>query len=315
MTRVWIMTALLGVSLAASWATWVRQGDAPTPDGEVVVLDLAPGDLASVAWTDPRFELVITPQTDKRGTWYAVDRTPLEGTDDEPAQSVRFTANESAEQLWEVLAELPALREVEPEGVTDAQLGFAPPEGELILTRAGGEQLIVAIGGHPYRNLDRYIRYGDRTFVVDKDLLKPLELHTSQLMERRLLPLEPADIETVGLQTSGGTRTLVHGNRFDPQAAFWAGKDDPDTPDPDIQGWMDTLLRIQVQDYVTELPEGSTRVLAYAARGKGQTWQVELFEGGDGQLYGRSELTRGFVRLVESMARDVVDEVETAVGG
>ena len=230
-----------------------------------------------------------------------------------------FKGSAQADEMWDDFAPLEALRELEATGEIDpATFGFDEPEATITITTQKGEQTLV-VGGQTYGSKDRYVQHGDRVYLIDDTTLRPLQFATSRLVERSLFPSSAKETSRIEVSFGDGTsESFEQKNADDPAKAFWARASDPETADETAGTWIDKLFRLRLREYVAddEVEGDLVRVFGYTAHGGDGAYEVELFrvdqEGEDKPLwYARSTFTRSLVTLTDSLARNVVDDLDS----
>ena len=103
----------------------------------------------------------------------------------------------------------------------------------------------------------------------------------------------------------------------DKTKATWVLSDDPESAPEQLATWMSMALGLQGMKYADpdDMPEDlEPRFTLQLLRAKGKSQTLEVFQVGEsGQWYGRSEHTRGLVRLVRSAAKSLSDDVESVL--
>jgi hypothetical protein len=236
----------------------------------------------------------------------------------------KFMASQAqGEKLWEAFAPLKALRELDTTGADLKTFGLGPDDKPATLTiTKGGSDLVLRVGGETYGNKDRYVEYDHKVYLVDDTSLRPLQYAASQLVERSLYPFADADVDQVDVMTPSGTSiSYVHVNKDDKTKEFWARSDSKDKEDQTASTWLDKVFKLKLKDYVDESTVTSPLepVFTYVVHGKGQEWKVEIDKaaGADGATawYARSQYNRSLVTLTDSVARNVVDDLDDLTSG
>jgi len=229
---------------------------------------------------------------------------------------VSFKGNKTAEELWEDFAPLYALRELGELASLDAGLlGLDEPTATLeVVRRSGPVELLV--GGETYGSKDRYLGYGGQVFLVDDSTLRPLQYGKTRLVERRLHPLDEPDVEQIAVTGGATSVAFVHQNADDPGQAYWAAADAPDIADEGAATWIAKLSRLRVHSYATaeeaELPLQPS--FSFVVGGGGESWSVDvLVDPADDQYYARPSWNRSMVKLTQSLASEVVADLETVL--
>jgi hypothetical protein len=235
----------------------------------------------------------------------------------EPTVTVtKFVANAQAEETWKAFAPLNALRELEVAGADPAVLGLQDSKTTLEVVRSSGPVKLV-VGGETYGNKDRYVGLDGKVFLVDDGTLRPLQFASSRLMERSLFPYQESEIDKVTVEIPGGKQlAYVQQNKDDRAKAFWAKAEAPDKTD-DVGGtWLGKIFKLKLKDYVEASAVTATLepVVTYTVSGKDGDWRIELFKVTEGETtswYAKSPYNRSLVTLTESLARNVVDDLDS----
>lgn len=235
----------------------------------------------------------------------------------EPVTTVTsFLASAQAEETWKAFAPLNAMRELDVAGADPTILGIADSKTTVEITRGSGN-LTLTIGGETYGNKDRYVGFDNKVFLVEDGTLKPLQSASSRLMEHSLFPYQETDIERVSVEIVGGKQlSYVQQNKDDRAKAFWAKAEAPDKTD-DVGGtWLGKIFKLKLKDYVDASSVTGTLepVLNYTVSGKDGDWRIELLKVSDGvttSWYARSAYNRSLVSLTESLARNVIDDLDS----
>lgn len=348
MRQVIIYATLLVVLLCGAYLKWTAE---PAPDSEdgVVLLAGEPDDITSVSWKSEDAEVLLTRKSDDHGDYLWVEHSKWEeqkiegptlpvddasaGSGEEaeelaelPTEKVErrtvFKASDKGDALLAKLAPLQAIRKLDQVDADKlAEIGLDAPTESLVLTR-GGDTVTLEIGGEAYGTKDRYVRHvgtGD-IYLVDDQLVKDLEYSRTRLPDRSLWSLETPQIASVTIQHGDASRTLEQRNPDDPKAATWvpAGQEDEDEQ---VTTWLGKALRLKGTTYVdpaaddgpTDLQERFRMTLSPAAKDAQAETLVVLQDGEDGDWYGRSEHTRGLLKLLKAPTRAVADDVEGIV--
>lgn len=350
MKQVVALSVSLVVALVAAYTTWTHHEE--EPDEEAVPLySASESDLQKLAFTSEDLSIVLEKKKDAKGDYLWVDstetkrpkkKTPLdeahhpddegEGEDDgspeiapeappadpaapEEVKTVHsaFVASSQGKDLWTSFAPLHAMRELERPA--DASVfGLDQPEATLVVTRGSGD-VTLKLGGETYGSKDRYVQVGDKVYLVDDALLKPLENAASRILERNLFPLEEKDTDTLSVTSgSGATLTWKHAKADDPKGGFWARPDSPDTDDAAGGTWIGKVMRIKVRDYVQDpaVVSAAHPVMTYTVAGKGETWSIQVLrtDAEPAEWFAVSDYNRVPVTLTESLVKDVVADLD-----
>jgi hypothetical protein len=235
----------------------------------------------------------------------------------------QFKGGDAITKLLEALAPLEAVRalgDVPQDKLADLEL--ETPESWVEITRRGKVRKL-EVGGEAYGTRDFYVRDTEtgKFYLVDADVFRPLKYARSRLPDRRLSDLEQADIARVVLQSPAGRVEMVHQNRQDEQAAYWASAADPEAPVELYANWLDKALRLKGLSYVQadEAPqdlEASFEVSFVPEDGVPHNLRVfeqEDPEGGEPTWYASSEFTRGLVELHHVLASEAAQDVPDVI--
>jgi hypothetical protein len=227
-----------------------------------------------------------------------------------------FLASVAAEDLWKAVAPLLAMRELEAPS-DPSVFGLDAPRGKLTVTRGSGP-IELELGGETYGAKDRYVRFGGKVFLVDDAKLKPLESAGSKLMERALFPSEQKEIERLEVTLpAGGGVVWTQVNKDDAAKAAWARKETPGVADDVGATWITKLLGLKLQAYVApdaaDAPTSLEPMFTYGVVEGEATWEVQVLRttSEPWSYYAKSEYNRSLVKLQESTARNVVDDLDT----
>jgi len=252
---------------------------------------------------------------------------PPEPTEPPVTKESKFMASSQGEELWKSFAPLKALRELDTAGADLKTFGLGPDDAPATLTisRSGGD-VVLKVGGETYGNKDRYVQLGDNVYLVDDATLRPLQYASTRLVERSLYPLADADVDQVDVMLPSGTSmSYVHVNKDDKTKEFWANSDSKDKEDQTGSTWLDKVFKLKLKDYVDEssLTSPLEPVVTYKVHGKGEEWKIEIDKvatgtdpkGGEtADYYARSQYNRNLVSLTDSLARNVVDDLDALAG-
>jgi len=269
---------------------------------------------------------------DEDGEVSPTEPKPADGAPAEPAEppevkNTKFMASAQGEELWKSFAPLKALRELDTNGADLKTFGFGPDDTPATLTvsRAGGD-VVMKVGGETYGNKDRYVQYDGKIYLLDDATLRPLQYASTRLVERSLYPFADPDIDQVDVMLPSGTSvSYVHVNKDDKTKEFWAKSDSKDKEDQTASTWLDKVFKLKLKDYVDESTIASPRepVVTYVVHGKNEQWKVEVDKVATGtdpkggetvSYYAQSQYNHSLVSLTDSLARNVVDDLDDLAG-
>jgi hypothetical protein len=199
----------------------------------------------------------------------------------------------------------------------------APERATVEVVRSSGP-LTLTVGGETYGAKHRYVQHGDAVFLIEQELLKPLSTPRG-LIEQSLFPFEEADIAQVDValrgEGEGTSYVFVQQNRDDRAKAYWARQEALDQDDGTVRTWLGKVFKLRLREYVdeAEVQGPLVPVVTYTVKGKGEEWPVEIVkatttsEEGEEKTewYARSAYNRSLVSLTESLARNVIDDLDS----
>jgi len=337
--EVGVLGGLLAVALVGTYLIHNDDGASSRAPAEgVAVYNATVADLSKVTFESKPATIVLERRTDDRGEhlWITattrVERTPPpppppeidpDDPDAEPPapspapepvieeKTQRFVGNEQAERIWESFAPFRASRTLDVSN-TDLDLGFEQPQSTLTVERRGGT-VEMKVGNATFGDRSRYLQVGDRVFLVEKRSLTRLEGSVSTLAERRLHPLDQAQVASVEVARGEQRQRFVQRNADDRARAFWARAESSDTADKAAGSWIASASRLSALEFLDERPAGAETVvkLTFEARG-GERWPVELLrvEGDPTQYLVDGVFNRGVVSIAASQAEDLMMDLD-----
>ena len=307
-----------------AWVELEERKKKPKP----VVQDELPTDLDEPSVDEPAVDEPTVDEPTPEGEEAVASEEPPEEEFDIEIETSQFKGGDAVTKLLESLAPLQAVRalgEVPQDKLADLEL--ETPESWIEITRRGKVRRL-EVGGEAYGTRDFYVRDVEtgKFYLVDADVFRPLKYAKSRLPDRRLSDLEQPDIARVVLQATSGRVELVHQNRQDKDAAYWASSVDPEVPVELYSNWLDKALRLKGLSYVQ--PESAPAGLQPAFEVSfvpedGAAHTVRVFEqtdaeGGESSWYASSEFTRGMMELhgvlASEAAQDVPDVIDAQPG-
>lgn len=234
-----------------------------------------------------------------------------------------FKSGDKGTELFESLAPLLALRKLDD--MSDEKLettGLNDPKDSLTLERKG-KTIRLEVGGEVYGTRDRYVRDPEsgEVYLVDDEVLRPLRYARTRLPDRSLWSYETKRITAITIGSPEGSLDVVQKNAEDPEKATWVRASAPDEVDAQLKTWMDKALRMKSTAYATEDEDIDGIELLFSLTftdDKGQTQTLEVLRKPDDEkadYWGRSEHTRGMVKLLRGQTRQLVDDIGAIVGG
>ncbi|MEM7447370.1 MAG: DUF4340 domain-containing protein [Myxococcota bacterium] len=201
-------------------------------------------------------------------------------------------------------------------------------EPSTLALTCGDQEHAFELGGSAYGSGDRYLRTEhDRVYLVSADLVRNAET-ASSLMQRDLLNFEMSEVDMMVLLAFDEELRLKHYNRLDEAQADWVDANEPDRRNELYGNWMSQLSRLRATRYLEPDAEpgadleGDVRVAPLATfvfldESADELGRVELVRANselDVEYYARSNATRGWVRTLRSLGKQVAEELRPLVG-
>lgn len=251
----------------------------------------------------------------------AAPATPAEPEAPKVARVQVFKSGEAGQKLVDSLSPLLALRkfdEITPDKL--ATIGLDAPKEKLEITRKGRTR-VLELGGEAYGSKDRYARdveSGD-IFLIDDETIRPLKYATTRLPDRTLLSFARKDLVSATVSAGVSSVEITSKNTDDEAKATWVKASAPDEAADQLKTWMDKALQLKGTSYVKpeDVPadlESRFSLTIKDAKGQSETLEV-LQAGADGDWYGRSEHTRGLIKLLKGPTSALAEDVGQLVGG
>ncbi len=332
-----IEVGVLGGLLAAALVTtyFVHFDDTPeaAPAEGVPVYTAAEADLSKIVFDSKAATVTIERRTDAAGEhlWVtATTRTettpppppPPDHTDTDapppPAPepvvtetTKSFLGNDQADKLWASFAPFRAARTLD--GVAaDLDMGFDAPYATITVERKAGP-LKLEIGDTTYGDRSRYVRHADKLYLVEKRELTRLEGSSATLAERRVHPLEPAQIAAIRVARGADSVRFVQRNPDDRAKAYWAREATPDAEDGAAGSWLTTATRLSALEYVAEKPADAETIFSVTFEDRGgKAWPVEVLRDSaePPTWYLSSAYNRSLVTMTPSQAEDLTLDLD-----
>lgn len=234
---------------------------------------------------------------------------------------IAFKAGAKGQDLLDKLSPMLAIRKLEldtPDKIEKA--GLDHPTTFLEITRKGRTTRL-EIGGEVYGTRDRYVRNPEtgEVFLVADEVLRPLKYARTRLPDRTLWSFDKKDVATVLIENAKGESLEVeHKNPQDPKAESWVEASNPDEANEQLETWMDKAIKLKGTSYAKQGEEPQDLQLRFKLTlrdEKGNSETLEVFQEGDkGNWWGRSEHTRGLIKLLRGPTSSLADDVDTIVG-
>lgn len=334
---VFVYGGILVVALAATWMDFT--GEETKERVGVVLIDGKADALEKMVYKAPDTEVVFEMKSDDVGryAWLTVSEQKKKRVDGEEVDYTKvtsFKAGSTADKLIDSVSPVMALRDLGAlEADKASSFGLEAADTTFTIT-TGGRSTTLTLGGETYGTKDRYVRddASGKVYVVDDDVFKPVKFAASRLPERNLMSYKMEDIESVTLGQGGSTVTWTQKNRDDRAAAFWSRVGDVATPaagdaasssggdagkDDTFRNWFSTWAKLKSTAYVQDDENPSELKLQYEVTLRGAPKaeeRVEILTSGD-DWYGRSNYTRGLVKLSRGPADESASEVDDILEG
>jgi len=249
--------------------------------------------------------------------------TDVQGTTERIERKSVFKAGVKGGDLLADFSPLYALRRFDNIDADKlSAFGLDEPKESIALTRRGTTTTL-SIGGEAYGTKDRYVQDQGtgHVYLVDDQLLKTLQYAKTRLPDRSLFSIERAKVQSATIQSqmadhpaSIDARQL---NSDDVKKASWVRADAAEGEvDEQLTTWLDKALKLKGTTYVDpDADDGPADLqprfsLTLQPQGKDLPETLEVLQDGPkGDYYGRSEHTRGLLKLLRSPTRAVVDDI------
>ena len=350
MTRSVLMYGgLLTLTLGVAWMRWVAEPE-PDLDGQIVLLQGDAEDIETIIWKTEDSESVIEQKSDERGSYLWVNHTkwteqkPVVLPEDTPAEDApaedapaedapaedapepevervaenqAFKAGEKGAELLASLSPMMAIRRLE--GVDDEKLesiGLSEPSGQMVVTRKG-RTATLDVGGEAFGTRDIYLRDVEdgAIYLVDDETIRPLKYARTRLPDRTLYSIERKKVASASLSgTLGKTLAIGQKNADDTANAVWIRAASPIEEDEQLNTWMTQAMKLKGSTYASPdtPPEGLVTQFSLTLTtegGESETLEV-LREGEEGDWWGRSEHTRGLIKLLKGPTSSLAEDVD-----
>lgn len=316
------VTALGGLLFA--YSVWVAD-DMPERSGDTVTVFVCdPEDVTQVELRGGTDRVALSRRDGERPLyWVSVTRAPEAGEQ----TAAEFVGGEGVATLLEALAPLEAIRSLGAlEGESVAELGLEEGVSRLEIT-CGERSIVLDVGGTAYGTGNRYLRRSGEheVFLVGAATLRSLETAEFQLMQRALHTFEESDIVELTITVDGQARRLEQRARF--SRPEWVDAEEPDRRNELYGNWLGRIARLRAQRYlapdaspggseagVSAAPVPVVRVV-YRGDGDAELGRLELVrvDGDEVEYYARTETTRSWVLVPNSVAAQVEEDARSVV--
>jgi len=233
------------------------------------------------------------------------------------AENQAFKAGEKGTELLASLSPMMAIRRLE--GVDAEKLesiGLTEPSGQMVVTRKG-RTATLDVGGEAFGTRDVYLRDVEdgAIYLVDDETIRPLKYARTRLPDRTLYSIERKKVASASLADSlGQTLAIGQKNADDDANAVWIRAASPIEEDEQLNTWMTQAMKLKGSTYASPdtPPEGLVAQFSLTLTtegGESETLEV-LREGEDGDWWGRSEHTRGLIKLLKGPTSSLAEDVD-----
>lgn len=324
------------VGLALAYGVWTGGDPAERPVEEVTVWDCPPTRLASIGYEDKDRRVTIrVAGRDDRHYWVETERQSATGTSEEASGSIEpskkiFVGSKTLEEFVPKLLPLRATRSL---GDVDAnmkkEIELEEPKGSFTL-ECGGRKRTFLVGGSAYGSGERYVQEkgGGPAYLLSSGLIGDLQFAQHRFMQRPLHRFEMTEVDTLFVRAFGKEKTLKQRNRQDAKAAEWVDAADPDRRNELFGNWFSRVKRLLASEYLPEnakpgselegkppAPEPVLSLVYRDDRGRELgTMELVRIDAEPKVYYARTEATRAWVKVPESVAREVDYDARPVVG-
>lgn len=335
-----IYGVIVAVLLGLSWVEWTSPPEVDTGD-KVVVMQGEQKDVERVLWKSEKEEVTVERKLDAAGTYLWVTYTKWEEpkappkpeplapdaapTEPEPpaekvAKTQVFKAGDVGDKMMESLSPLLALRQLtDVPAEKMATLGLDDTKETLEVVR-NGRSRVLEIGGEAYGSKDRYARDKESgsIYLLDDELLRPLKFAKTRMPDRALYSIAVDRIESATISEAMTSLEVVQKNAEDKEKATWVRAASPDAPAEQLKTWMDKALQLKGNSYVSpeDMPDDLQdrfQLTVKGTDGKSETLSIQQ-SAAKGDWYGKSEHTRGLVKLLKGPASSLYEDIEDLAG-
>jgi hypothetical protein len=353
MKSVLIHGILAVFGLGFAYQTWTREPDVEEAPGAVTVAECRESDLQKVQVETETNNITVEPQKVKDETvyWVTVQRKPKPAPKPEPSTAADggvakapeppkedpetlkpkvFLANAAFKEYLKQVTPLKALQGLGslPKDKL-ADFGFDKVETTFRL-QCGGKAVSLEAGARTYGSSGRYVRdaKSKTAYLFRDDVVSDLQSAQFKFMQTDLHAFANPDVEEVTVEVRGTKKKLLQRDRKLADKAMWVDSAAPAKRNELYNNWFQRVGRLRAREYLprnaepgSDLKSASGEMtpvltLDYKIDGKpnGKLELVKVEENGTPHYYARSEVTRGWVTVFDSAAKEVEQDAAMVVG-
>jgi hypothetical protein len=353
MKAVLIHGILAVFGLGFAYQTWTREPDAEEAPGAVTVAECREGDVQKLSLETETNSISVEPQKLKDETvyWVTVQRKPKPAPKPDPkaaADGGVAKAPEPPKEDPETLkpkvflanaAFKDYLKNVTPLRATQG-LGTLPKDkladfgfdkvDTTFAVQCAGKTLSFEAGARTFGSSGRYVRdaKSKAAYLFNDDVVSDLQSAQFKFMQTDLHGFTPPDVEEATVELRGTKKKLLQRDRKLSDKAMWVDASAPAKRNELYGNWFSRVARLRAREYLpraaepgSELKSASgemTPVLTidYKVEGKpnGKLELVKVEENGNPHYYARTEVTRSWVTVFDSAAKEVEQDAAMVVG-
>jgi hypothetical protein len=343
--------ALFGLGFA--YQTWTREPDAEEAPGAVTVAECREGDLQKLSLETETNSISVEPQRQKGETvyWVTVQRKPKPAPKPDPKTAADggvakapeppkedpetlkpkvFLANDA---FKDYLKQLTPLKATQGLGTLPkdklADFGFDKVDTTFTV-QCAGKSLGFEAGARTFGSGGRYVRdaKSKTAYLFNDSVVSDLQSAQFKFMQTDLHAFAPTDVEEATVEVRGTKKRLLQRDRKLADRATWVDAAAAGKRNELYGNWFSRVGRLRAREYLGRTAEpGSdlktasgemTPVLRidYKVDGKpnGSLELAKVDENGTAHYYARSEVTRAWVTVFDSAAKEVEQDAAMVVG-
>jgi hypothetical protein len=354
MKEVLIHGILAVFGLGFAYQTWTREPDVEEAPGAVTVAECREADLQKLGLETETNSISVEPQRVKNETvyWVTVQRKPKQPPKPDPKAKLDGGAEAKAPEppkedpetlkpkvflanaaFKDYLKQLTPLRATQGLGTLPkdklADFGFDKVDTKFTLQCAGKSQSFEA-GARTFGSSGRYVRdaKSKTAYLFNDDVVSDLQSAQFKFMQTDLHAFVPADVEEATVEVRGTKKKLLQRDRKVGDKATWVDSSAPSKRNELYGNWFTRVARLRAREYLPRTAEPGSDlkttggemtpvlIIEYKVDGKpnGKLELVKVDENGTGHYYARSEMTRGWVTVFDSAAKEVEQDAAFVVG-